>query len=447
MKVLLATFSADTATSYGLVTRHLWTRLQKMHPDWEILQHGWVHLPNEIVSSSPWPIESTATTTSEIGEVALLENDKYGRVTLPKIISKFRPDVLWTLSDPFMCDYMGQFRPLHNLALVKHCPIDGTPPPSYWRDAIKDCDLFVPITRFASKAVAPFVDGKVLPWIYHGVDLDVFQPKSQERRKAGLPEAWRKDFILGYVGNNQWRKMTWFIFPLTKYLSHGGYVRCHACNGITLPEWDPVDQVMDSVPSVCKHCGSSSLEEIGPRPVRLWMHTFGREEWNSAELMRQWGLKGRVGKTTMQGRKIRTEDMPAVYNMFDVYLGFSGGEGFCIPIVEAMACGVPVVYNRYSGHGEVGDLGQGNPVNECAVSNVAYISEPGNCINRAVPSLEEAVRAVLNLIDNPVLYRDVASRQLANVQTHFSWDVIADQWSNALLDLMSNRIRTIGGCV
>ena len=45
---------------------------------------------------------------------------------------------------------------------------------------------------------------------------------------------------------------------------------------------------------------------------------------------------------------IRTEDMPLVYGMFDVLLAPSAGEGFGLPVIEAQACGVPVIATDFT---------------------------------------------------------------------------------------------------
>src|SRR5207248_2306701 len=45
---------------------------------------------------------------------------------------------------------------------------------------------------------------------------------------------------------------------------------------------------------------------------------------------------------------IPSEDMPNFYNAADVFVYPSVYEGFGLPVVEAMACGVPVITSRGS---------------------------------------------------------------------------------------------------
>ena len=66
------------------------------------------------------------------------------------------------------------------------------------------------------------------------------------------------------------------------------------------------------------------------------------------------GLKG----MSMSMGYIAEEDMPYLFNAADVYMHTAEYEGFGLPILEAMACGVPVVVsNRASIPEVVGDYG------------------------------------------------------------------------------------------
>jgi glycosyltransferase involved in cell wall biosynthesis len=47
------------------------------------------------------------------------------------------------------------------------------------------------------------------------------------------------------------------------------------------------------------------------------------------------------------------EQMAAMYTAFDVLLAPSHGEGFCVPLIEAQACGTPVIATDFSAQPEL----------------------------------------------------------------------------------------------
>jgi glycosyltransferase involved in cell wall biosynthesis len=47
------------------------------------------------------------------------------------------------------------------------------------------------------------------------------------------------------------------------------------------------------------------------------------------------------------------QHMARLYNTFDVLLSVSMAEGFCIPLIEAQACGVPVITGEWGATGEL----------------------------------------------------------------------------------------------
>ena len=104
------------------------------------------------------------------------------------------------------------------------------------------------------------------------------------------------------------------------------------------------------------------------------------------------------------------EEMPSIYNEFDIYIHASGQEGFPIAIVEALACGKPVV------------------------SSADFPEMASSKAVQTVKSQEEMVDALRNLIT------DVDKRKekgiLARVEAeNFSWKNIA----NCYLELYNTR--------
>lgn len=98
---------------------------------------------------------------------------------------------------------------------------------------------------------------------------------------------------------------------------------------------------------------------------------------------------------------IPEEDMPILFNAADVYLHTSEYEGFGFPILEAMACGVPVVASRKASIPEIlGDCG----------SMVDLESE--DCV-------EHFVEELLKAID-----KDIDEREIERSK-EFSWEKTA----------------------
>jgi len=70
---------------------------------------------------------------------------------------------------------------------------------------------------------------------------------------------------------------------------------------------------------------------------------------------------------------ISQEDLPAVYSLADLFLYPSNLEAFPIPVVEAMACGLPVLTSRSNGLSEIAGEGavQVDPADPAAIARVA----------------------------------------------------------------------------
>ena len=99
-------------------------------------------------------------------------------------------------------------------------------------------------------------------------------------------------------------------------------------------------------------------------------------------------------------------DIRALYDSADVFVYPSLYEGFGLPVLEAMACGCPVITSNLSSLPEVsGDAG--------------ILVDPYNVV--------ELAEAILRVLNNNDLKREMSERCIARAH-EFSWDKACDQW-------------------
>jgi glycosyltransferase involved in cell wall biosynthesis len=90
----------------------------------------------------------------------------------------------------------------------------------------------------------------------------------------------------------------------------------------------------------------------------------GGERWRAA--FRQQISRLKLDDKVLQMGNVADDDLPLLYNAADVFVTTSLLEGFCFPVLEAMACGTPVVCSSLSALPElVGDAAV--QVNPCDV--------------------------------------------------------------------------------
>ena len=71
--------------------------------------------------------------------------------------------------------------------------------------------------------------------------------------------------------------------------------------------------------------------------------------WKIKSLITKFGLENRVIFSGMKAHQgFPAQQMNEIYNVMDVFFLSTGGEGFGIPIIEAMACSIPVVATDYT---------------------------------------------------------------------------------------------------
>lgn len=102
---------------------------------------------------------------------------------------------------------------------------------------------------------------------------------------------------------------------------------------------------------------------------------------------------------------VEREDLPVIYSMTEIFVYPSKYEGFGLPILEAMACGTPVITSNISSLPEVGG------------SAAEYVSPN---------SVSELSQKINFLSQNPQLRAEMSQKSLTQA-AHFSWGKTAKQ--------------------
>lgn len=164
--------------------------------------------------------------------------------------------------------------------------------------------------------------------------------------------------------------------------------------------------------------------------TRLYIHSLPRTEqgYDLTVLLQEYGL---ANVTILADPYnwvigINEENLAKIYNSFDVLLSATAGEGFGLPVIEAQACGVPVVATNCMSFPEL--------VNYGGLVKVDRWFRSPNSIMKAVPSITEIAEKLFGIYENewnPKEIQDAA---------HYLWDwdeVIIPKWILLLENLQS----------
>lgn len=302
MRILWYSNSPWTRTGYGAQTALFVPRLQKLGH--ELAIHAWYGLMGGPLHWGDIPVYPLAS------------RDTYGRDVIAAHSANFRADLTITLLDAWV------FEPalhVHGMRWAPWFPIDMQPiPPIVLR---KVADAFQPIvySRYAEREATRA--GLDVLYVPHGVDTKIFA-QMHEAPARGLHHLPADRWIVGMVAANKGNSPSRKAFEP----SLRAFRDFHRKHPDTL----------------------------------LYLHTQMDDKdagINLAELLGVLGLA--IGRDVMVTNQydytmgLPPEYMAALYNSFDVLLACSMGEGFGVPILEAQACGTPVITGDWTSMPEI----------------------------------------------------------------------------------------------
>jgi len=260
----------------------------------------------------------------------------------------------------------------------------------------------VAMAMFGQKQVKDMygLDTKYIP---HAVDIKNYYSMS-DIEKNELKQRWglQGRYVVGCVARNQGRKM------MDRVIKTFALYYKYDTQAVLLLHTDPYDNAQVF-------------------PLLSLIHRYG-----IANRVMFTGTKFFNGFTYKQ--------MNEIYNLMDVFLLTTSGEGFGVPIIEAMACKIPVVCTDYTTTRElvvrnkaglaiklVGTEDNENPDVHCNEILDGTITGSWS-VERGIPSIKDACEKLKQLKDNPELRKEMGMNGRQAVMKEYNWDVVGKQW-------------------
>lgn len=309
---LLWVGDAVAHTGFATVTHSL---LEFLHASWNVSVLGINYLGDP--HDYPYRIYPASA-------VHRSRTNQWGMHRIADLCAELRPDVVCVNNDPWnVANFVDVWRKAYiDVPLVAYMPVDAEHQDSerieYLNldDAGHGLSLAIWYTEFGRQQAeqAGYTGRNAI--VPHGCDAERFHPMVREEcRKEILGAPYNDMFIIGAVGRNTFRKR---MDLLIEYV--GDWLRCHP--------------------------------EKRERTL-LYVHSEpAKDGWDLHSLAKYHDVSIATpsGKTSFRG--FEPERMPLVYGMCDVIATTNMGEGWGLPTMEGMLCGIPQIVPDFAALGE-----------------------------------------------------------------------------------------------
>lgn len=389
LRIMYASNAPWCASGYGVQGRSLVPRLKALDVVEDVAVFAWYGLEGGGMVMGDVPVYPRGV-------------DPYGNDMYGAHCGHFRADVLITLIDvwvikPQIVEDLGDCKWLPWL------PVDHDPAPEIVVKPAKAAYLPISYAKFGREKLEEA--GVPNVYIPHGVEVDTFKI---------LPDDQVADFRAKMCEGAAWLGV--MVSANKGWPSRKGFV-------------ETLQAFKDALPSL-------------PQPALLYIHADYSKTLGGGDLgaiVKAMGLSDYVRFPNRYKLWIGDYDqryLSLMYNAADVFLGPSRGEGFGIPIIEAQACGAPVIVTNFSSMPELVRWG--------VAVEPARLDWTYQDSWQAVPDVPGITTAMLQLTEERQALangRLQSKREATSWAIHqeFDWDVLVrDYWRPTLVDVLED---------
>lgn len=335
----------------------------------------------------------------------LAGNDVYGFNRLRELISGIQPDLIFIINDPWMVnEYVLRIRKISpDVPIVVYTPVDSPGIKPEFVQALNQTQHIISYTEWGKQELQKSGIKVPISVIPHGVNPGTFNPmpRVQARKElyGGIKELEAKDpYVVLYVARNQPRKrIDLYVYTIFKWLQKY-----------------PHDEVM-------LHYHGAPKGDLG-NDIEWLVEYFGKE-------LRIPHYEKRLiltSKTMTAANGLPVEKMRTLYSGADLYFQSCAVEGWGLPLMEAMACGMPALVPNYSALAEwPNGAVEYMQVHDTPWANINNI----DTIHRFI-DVDTAVEKLEYLYQNKTRRDELGQLAVKHVtQKHFMWKNIAERFN------------------
>ena len=294
LRILWHSVAPYVRSGYGKVTKNFTTRLAV---------HGY-----KIVVSAYYGLEPGGILNYDNVLVVASKAGPFGIHSAAKFARQFKTDIQILHTDWWAFSDFPKLMPFP----VLYSPMDHTNYPEEILNFTRMYKAILSLGRFQQKELKE--RGLNSYYLPHGVDINTFKPLNKEecKERFGIEDK----FVFGTVAANSDKEDRKF---------HAGMMKA-------------MRYFLDQNPDVKDIVWLYHSNPRDPRGMPL------------SAIAHKWGLDNIIKfmDPSISDILLREEDLAMLYNAMDVHLLCSKREGFGLPILESMACGVPNICHNFS---------------------------------------------------------------------------------------------------
>lgn len=278
-------------------------------------------------------------------------------------------------------------------------------PKSYIED-MQLADLILVPSKFCKDLFRPLTN-KPIEVCQEGIESDIFP----FHRRSFPVFADNEKFNLLWVGTLNPRKGYYTIMKLAKLVEaipkFQLYIKITAQKELTLPEYLKLD--------------SRRLNKMRQGTLVEWSKIIEHtERIYVPEIAGKAQVFGKHKNIIFDARKLSFDKLARIYNSTHVFLMPHRGEGWCLPLAEAMATGCPCLATGASGCMDFFDETVGFPIKYKIKEKKVYYYH--NKRKVFMPDMKDFIENIWNVYDNYKLALEKGKKASVRMHTKFTWE-------------------------